>query len=66
MTCGFVIGMGGIGFPPDDDDDHRRRPPRPDPPPKPKPPGADIVNDLLRDKPENDEPIPDTEESMQP
>jgi hypothetical protein len=58
---GLFVGM----LPPrpdDDDDDHRRRPPRPEPPPKLKPPGADIVRDLVKDV--KDE-VPETEETMQ-
>lgn len=70
MGYGGLIAMISAGYPhpPDDDDDddrNRRRPPRlPKPePPAARPPGADIVRDLIKDVKSE---VPETEESMQP
>lgn len=61
-----IAGLQGW-VPPDDDDDDRggRRPPRPPKPEPPaaRPPGADIVRDLVKDV---KEPIAETDETMQP
>jgi hypothetical protein len=50
-----------IGAFPDDDDDHRRKPPAPKTPP-PRPSGADIARDLVKDV---KDPVSDTEDALQ-
>lgn len=66
MTCGAVIGYIIVARQygnarPDDDDDHRRKPPAP-PAPVPRPSGADIARDLVKDVKDQ---VPDTEDTAE-